>query len=102
MKQMSKGFKAGRIIGALLCLFTLVWFALFLFNTNRTQNELSRTQLEEALRRSAVACYAEEGRYPDSVDYLIDRYGITVDESYRIEYDIFGENILPDIKVVEK
>lgn len=60
-------------------------------------------QLEDALRRSCVACYAIEGRYPPSVDYLKAHYGLQVDRSrYTVYYQIFAENLMPDIAVFEK
>lgn len=60
-------------------------------------------QLEEALRRGCVSCYAVEGRYPPDLDYLKDRYGIQVDEDrYAVAYDVFAPNLMPDITVLER
>lgn len=60
-------------------------------------------QLEDVLRRSAVACYAAEGFYPPDVGYLCENYGVVFDESrYRVHYDRFASNLMPDITVVEK
>ena len=60
-------------------------------------------QLEDALRRSCVTGYTIEGRYPPSVDYIIDHYGLQIDQTrYTVYYQIFAENILPDIAVFEK
>ena len=42
---------------------------------NRTNSEGVR-QLDTALRRAAVSCYAQEGFYPPDVDYLVENYGI--------------------------
>lgn len=59
-------------------------------------------QLEEALRRGCVACYAAEGVYPPNLDYLEEHYGVQVDEDrYVVYYDIFAENLMPDITVLE-
>lgn len=55
---------------------------------------------EDNLRRGAVACYALEGSYPDTLDYLMEHYNVTVDESkYIVYYSIFASNIMPDITV---
>ena len=55
---------------------------------------------ENNLRRGAVACYALEGSYPDTLDYLMEHYNVTVDESkYIVYYSIFASNIMPDITV---
>jgi hypothetical protein len=57
--------------------------------------------LKNALERSAVHCYAVEGAYPESLDYLKEHYGITWDESkYVVDYEIFGSNLKPVITVI--
>lgn len=62
----------------------------------------SRRQLEDAVRRSAVACYAAEGAYPPSLTYLEEHYGLQVNrEQYTVMYDVFAENLMPDITVLE-
>lgn len=56
--------------------------------------------LQRAIRRASVQCYAIEGRYPASVDYLVDNYGIQIDESkYAVFYEGFASNLMPDITV---
>ena len=67
------------------------------------QREQGRLQLEESLRRAAVACYAAEGIYPPNLEYLEEHYGIQVDETrYTVAYDVFASNMVPDITVLEK
>ena len=59
--------------------------------------------MEEAIRRSAVACYAAEGIYPPNLGYLTEHYGIQIDETkYTVIYEVFAENLMPDITVLEK
>ena len=61
-----------------------------------------RQQLEDAVRRSAVACYAAEGIYPPNLEYLEEHYGIQVDrEHYTVMYDVFASNMMPDVTVLE-
>lgn len=65
--------------------------------------EAGRRQLEDALRRSAVTCYAAEGAYPPTLDYLLQHYGLQVDESrYIVFYEVFAENLMPEITVLLK
>ena len=60
-------------------------------------------QLEQALRRGCVACYAAEGSYPADLDYLKEHYGIQVDETqYVVYYDLFASNLMPEITVLEQ
>ena len=59
-------------------------------------------QVEEAVRRGCVACYAAEGVYPPDLDYLKEHYGLQVDEDrYTVRYSAFAENLMPDITVLE-
>ena len=56
--------------------------------------------LRQQVRRAAVACYASEGRYPQSLDYLEREYGLRYDgERYAVRYDAFASNVMPDISV---
>ena len=58
------------------------------------------TTLENALRRAAVTCYALEGRYPATLAYLTEHYGVVIDEErFVVSYNTFGRNIMPDIEV---
>lgn len=57
--------------------------------------------LRQAIRRASVQCYAIEGRYPPSVEYLEEQYGIQIDrERYHVFYDGFASNIMPEITVI--
>lgn len=65
--------------------------------------ETGRKQLEDAIRRCAVTCYAAEGFYPPSLAYLQQHYGLQIDESrYCVFYEVFAENLMPEITVVLK
>lgn len=65
--------------------------------TERERLEAARN----AVVRSAVQCYALEGRYPLSISYLEDSYGLNIDKKkYFIHYQAFASNIMPDIDVL--
>ena len=69
---------------------------------NRQENE-SLKQLENTVRKAVMTCYATEGVYPPSVDYIEDHYGIQIDhDRYGVFYEVFGDNIMPQITVMEK
>ena len=73
-----------------------------LSNLRDGESAEGRQQLEGAIRRAAVACYAAEGVYPPDLDYLEQHYGIQVDETrYMVSYDIFASNLMPDITVLD-
>ena len=70
-------------------------------NLSGGSRQEEKQQLELALRRAAVSCYASEGWYPPSLDYIVSHYGIRIDEThFKVFYDVFAENIMPDIDVV--
>ncbi|MBQ8562680.1 MAG: hypothetical protein IJ443_02160 [Firmicutes bacterium] len=67
------------------------------------QAEEAKMQLEEALRRASVSCYATEGIYPPTLEYLEEQYGIQIDrQRYTVHYQVFATNVMPDITVLEK
>lgn len=81
----------------------LVFFSAALTSMDSGRQEENRQQLEEALRRGCVACYAAEGIYPPTVDYLKEHYGVQVDEAqYVVHYTVFADNLMPDIVVLEQ
>lgn len=61
-----------------------------------------KAELEDALRRTAVACYAAEGAYPPDLEYMEEHYGIHIDEKrYTVMYVPVAANLMPDITVLE-
>lgn len=63
--------------------------------------EESLASLRNAIQRACVQCYAIEGRYPPSVEYLEDHYGIVIDrDRYHVFYDGWASNVMPDITVL--
>lgn len=81
----------------------LLWFFPALEHLSAGQHEEGRAQLELALRRATVACYATEGFYPPTLDYLIEHYGTQIDRSrYSVFYEIFADNLMPEITVLVK
>ena len=90
------------VLAAVLAVVVLLGFTTALSNLTAGNSDQGREQLETALRRSAVACYAAEGIYPDDVAYLQEHYGIQIDEErYTVIYTVFASNLMPDITVLE-
>ncbi|MBE6883697.1 MAG: hypothetical protein E7487_03745 [Ruminococcaceae bacterium] len=81
-------------------------FLFFIFSINNLSSGSAseeKDQLERALTRAAVSCYAMEGAYPPSAEYLIEHYGVQLNEErFVIKYDLFASNLMPDITVLEK
>jgi len=86
-------------------LFTALMMGMIVFGLQQTE-ESSRAEgtriLEESIRRAVVLAYAVEGRYPQSVEYIEEHYGIIIDRTkYVVHYNIFASNLIPDIAVIE-
>ncbi len=81
----------------------LLFFAAAVNSLDSGRETEGLRQLEDALHRGCVACYAAEGTYPPTLEYLEERYGIQIDETrYTVYYEIFAENLMPNITVLEK
>lgn len=54
----------------------------------------------DSVRKSAITCYAIEGMYPDSLNYLEENYNLNINtDLYIVHYEIFASNIMPEITV---
>ena len=96
-----------RILSILLApvgfLAAVLWLVTAVSDLASGQDGEALQQLEESLRRSAVACYAVEGVYPPDLAYLEEHYGVQIDEKrFVVYYDAFASNMMPDITVLEK
>ena len=93
---------AGAILLVPAVLLVLMMFMTALSNLETGRRSEGREQLEDAVRRAAVACYAAEGIYPPDLAYLEEHYGIQVDrDRYTVMYDVFASNLMPDVTVLE-
>ena len=62
-----------------------------------------RQTLENAVNRDILHCFASEGEYPESIEYLEENYALTYDhDKFEIEYIVSGDNKLPSVKVLVK
>lgn len=92
-----------KIINIALILFLVSYLYLSINNVQKSKDSESLNILCEAIRRSAVQCYAIEGFYPPNIEFLEDNYGLMVDhDKYVVSYSVFASNIMPDIEVYIK
>lgn len=99
-RRKRKRFSSWLLVPALL----LVGVAVLAAGSKRMEETTRREQqelLEEAVNQAVVNCYAMEGRYPESIRYLIENYGIQVDfDRYAVSYEIFADNVKPQVKII--
>ena len=101
MKKEQK--ELGWLIKLMLIALMIVVFSFSLTRLDKGSTEIQRQQLEDSIRRACISCYSLEGIYPPTLQYLEDNYGLQInDKHYAVFYDIFAENIMPDITVVIK
>lgn len=67
----------------------------------RDLRQESRAAIRDAVLRAAVECYAVEGAYPGSLEYLETHYGLSVNHrDFIVTYEVFASNLLPDVQVL--
>ena len=99
---MKRRFNLGPILIIPLVIAVVLMFTTAVSNLQEGRQSEGKQQLEDAVRRGAVACYAAEGIYPPNLEYVEEHYGIQVDrERYTVEYEIFASNLMPDVTVLE-
>lgn len=60
-----------------------------------------QNSLRQALEQGAIRTYAITGAYPQSLDELLEDYGISYDHSkFIVEYVPNGSNLLPSVSVL--
>ena len=59
--------------------------------------------VSDAITQALVTCYAAEGAYPESIDYLKEHYGLSYNQDeFFVSYDAFASNLMPDVQVTRK
>lgn len=90
---------------ASLSIFIII-LGLFIAGVGNVSNKADEEGLvivEDAIRRATVQCYAIEGAYPVSLDYLEQNYGLRIDDNkYFVHYSPWGSNMMPDITVMRR
>ena len=101
-------FHAGkRLPGWLIPLVIfLVILTVFLYGTGTVSGRniaREKESLQNALSRDITDCYAYTGRYPESLEQIKSRYGLTYDESrFFVDYRVIGANLRPTVVVLER
>lgn len=90
------------ILMPVIVLGIVLYFLTALSNLDRGKTLEDKEQLENALIKAAVSCYAIEGAYPPDLDYLIEHYGVQINtDLFTVKYESIASNLMPDITVLE-
>ena len=87
-------------------MITIIFFIVLIFqiqNIAVLTKKQQQINLEKALSRDIIECYALEGYYPPNLNYIEEHYGLSYNKSeFFIDYQIEGENIKPTFTIIER
>ena len=90
------------ILPAVVFAGIVVIFVLLTGNLNSQTLKRQKESLVNAINRDIAFCYAIEGKYPESLDYLKENFGLSYDEgAFFVDYRLMAANIYPDVTVIE-
>ena len=102
MKKKKSGFFRRLLVT--LAVFAVLFVGVYML-VNKVSSASGSAEAElvrDAVRSAVLTCYAVEGAYPTSLDYLKEYYGLAYNEdAYLVVYDAFASNIMPSIRVLE-
>jgi competence protein ComGC len=97
-RNMLKLIGTGIIVLIVLLVILLVWQSLA--NLGERSRDSGIQVARQAVERAIMQCYALEGAYPPSLDYLREHYGLVVDTvRYAYVYEVVGGNIHPVVSI---
>ena len=95
-KSQTKGY----LLSAAALLLLVGVFAVGALSFAGKAGQKGEEPLRRAVTRASVQCYAIEGRYPPSVEYLEENYGVRIDrDRYNVFYNGFASNVMPEIVI---
>ncbi len=100
-----KTIKNHKFITACVLTALIIICAVLFLVTRRDEAEMQAQadSISEAIRERALQCFVIENAYPESLSYLEEHYGLTVNKrDFKIIYTPFAENLPPDIRVIYK
>ena len=102
-----KRFSLRRVLSAALpvvvFMIMLVWLVSGVLNADSAVDAKELEEIKNTIENGITICYAIEGAYPESMEYLTENYGVVVDKSkYLIHYEAIAANIRPTIIIIER
>jgi len=89
--------------GIILFLFIFIFMIVGISSIEDKSKEEEMNIVKDSINKAIVTCYAVEGKYPKDFDYLVKNYGVHINENkYKVDYEIFASNILPNVTIIER
>lgn len=99
-KQKEKSTKGKRIAFLIVVVAVIILIYFGVENFGDSHDERQMQIAHDAIIKASVQCYALEAQFPPSLDYLVENYGITLDEEkYIYHYQGIASNMVPEIKI---
>jgi hypothetical protein len=99
MRRLSFKF-IGTALALAVSLMILVMVGSSLWHLGDRSRDAGRRVALDAIERAVSQCYALEGAYPPDLQYLVDNYGLILDERHYVYlYEIVAGNIHPIVGV---
>ncbi|MBP3897877.1 MAG: hypothetical protein J6D57_08660 [Mogibacterium sp.] len=92
-----------RLIICIVAVLIIVLAGVFVWADRAAKASMAEQteSIKDTIYDRALQCYVIEGAYPESLDYLVENYGLAVNtEDYRILYKPYAENQPPDVRVI--
>lgn len=103
LKKNSRKWWQPLIVPILIFVFLMWLLVAGAGHFQKVNSEQGLALTEQAVRKAVLQCYAIEGMYPSELEYLTEHYNLKIDtEKYRVSYDCFASNIMPEIYVFER
>ena len=91
---------SGTAFSILLFVGILMFFVGSISNASNEIDENEVKTLRTSIDKAIVNCYAIEGAYPESIEYIEEKYGVVIDrDKFIVIYEILGPNVLPNVIV---
>ena len=103
MKRISVRKILSAAIPIVLFIVMIVWLVFGISNTNSAVDANELDSVKTTIENGITICYAIEGVYPESLEYLKENYGVVVDNSrYIVHYECIAANIRPTVTIIER
>ncbi|MFQ8705756.1 MAG: hypothetical protein ACLR9T_06795 [Thomasclavelia sp.] len=88
----------------ILVVIVFIITSLYTFNSvsfYSSNEDLQR--ITDAVTHLSLKCYSIEGKYPKTIEYLKENYGLLINEDdYQVIYYYQGDNLQPRVEVFKK
>jgi len=85
------------------CVVVLTLFIIAVQGISGSSYFDERAALESALEKDIIHCYALEGFYPPSIEYMESNYGLTYNhDRFIIDYKRMGSNVRPAYIIIDR